>query len=244
MAKQNDNLILVVGKSAAGKSMCLKDLRDHEGVMYLNCESGKKLPFKNNFKRLTITDPYMVFQAFQKAEEMPEIHTIVIDSLTYLMDLFESLYVIPKAGTKQGMQAWSDYAQFFKALMQQYVAASTKNIIMTAHTADEVNDDMVKETLVKIKGSVMNNGVESYFSQIVACKKMQLKHLDNYKSDLLNITEREERMKHKYVFQTDLTADTINERIRGPFGMWEENETFIDNNIQLVLDRIHEYYEE
>ena len=244
MSQQNDNLILVVGKSAAGKSMCLKDIKNPEGVMYLNCESGKKLPFKNNFKRVTITDPLTVFQAFQQAEQMPEVHTIVIDSLTYLMDLYESLYVIPKAGTKQGMQAWSDYAQFFKALMQQYVAASSKNVIMTAHTADEVNDDMIKETLVKIKGSVMNNGVESYFSQIVACKKMPLKKLDGYESDLLTITDRETRLKHKYVFQTDLTEDTINERIRGPFGMWEESETFIDNNIQLVLDRIHDYYGE
>lgn len=238
----NDNLILVVGKSASGKSMCLKDLREPEGVMYLNCESGKKLPFKNSFKRVTITDPFTIYQAFQQAEQMPEIHTIVVDSLTYMMDMFESIYVVPKAGTKEGMSAWGDYAQFFKNLMQQYVAASTKNVIFTAHTADEINDDMVKETIVKLKGSLMNNGIESYFSQIVACKKMPVKKLESLENDLLEITARDTRLKYKHVFQTDISEDTTNERIRSPFGMWEEEELFIDNNIQNVLDRINQYY--
>ena len=43
--KVNDNLVLVVGKSAAGKSASLMGLENPEGVMYLNCEAGKKLPF-------------------------------------------------------------------------------------------------------------------------------------------------------------------------------------------------------
>ncbi|WAI96142.1 AAA family ATPase [Vibrio phage vB_VhaP_PG11] len=239
----NDNLILVVGKSSTGKSMCLKDLRDHEGVLYLNCESGKKLPFKNNFKRVTVTDPMMVPQAFQQAEQMSEIHTIVVDSITYLMEMYETRYVKTSSNT---LQAWGEYADFFKNLMMIYVASSTKNVIMTAHTADIINEDMVKETLVKVKGSLMNNGIESWFSQIVACKKMPLKKLTGYQNELLTISSRDERLKFKHVFQTELTEDTTNERIRSPFGMWAEdedcNETFIDNNIQAVLDRINTYY--
>ena len=38
--KVNDNLVLVVGKSAAGKSASLMGLENPEGVMYLNCEAG------------------------------------------------------------------------------------------------------------------------------------------------------------------------------------------------------------
>lgn len=234
----NDNLILVVGKSATGKSMCLKDIENHEGVMYLNCEAGKKLPFKNSFKSITVTDPLLVPQAFAQAEEMPEIHTIIVDSLTYLMDMYESMYVLNSPNT---MQMWGEYAQFFKNLMQQNVASSSKNVIMTAHTADIINGDAIKETVVKVKGSIMNNGVESYFSQVISCKKMPIKKL-THECDLLTITPREERLKHKYVFQTDLTEETVNERIRGPFGMWEENELYIDNNIANVLNRLHEYY--
>jgi len=36
----NDNLILLVGKSATGKSAALMGLKNPEGVMYLNCEAG------------------------------------------------------------------------------------------------------------------------------------------------------------------------------------------------------------
>ena len=36
----NDHLILLGGKSATGKSASLMGLKDPEGVMYLNCESG------------------------------------------------------------------------------------------------------------------------------------------------------------------------------------------------------------
>ncbi len=36
----NDNLILLGGKSATGKSASLMNLRDPQGVIYLNCEAG------------------------------------------------------------------------------------------------------------------------------------------------------------------------------------------------------------
>ena len=44
---QNDHLILISGKSKTGKSSSLESLKDDTGVIYLNCENGKKLPFKH-----------------------------------------------------------------------------------------------------------------------------------------------------------------------------------------------------
>ena len=90
----NNHLVLVSGKSSSGKSASLLDMNKPEGVMYLNCENGKKLPFKSKFKELTVTDTAQVPQAFEEAEKMKDIHTIVIDSLTYLMDMFESTKVL------------------------------------------------------------------------------------------------------------------------------------------------------
>ena len=82
------------------------------------------------------------------------------------------------------------------------------------------------------------------FSVVVSTKKMKLKDLEKYKNDLLTITEDDEDVGFKYVFQTRLTKDTVNERIRAPEGMWARNETFIDNDVSLVLNRIHEHYAE
>lgn len=236
----NDNLVLLGGKSATGKSASLMGLENPEGVMYLNCEAGKKLPFRAKFKQYTITDPLQIYEAFDAAENMPDVHTIVVDSLTYLMDMYESVYVINSTNT---MQAWGQFSQYFKNLMQQYVARSTKNVIFIAHTLDTMNEsEMVMETKVPVKGSVKNNGVESYFSVVIASKKVQIKHLKEYGSPLLNITPEEEALGYKYVFQTKLTKDTVNERLRGPLGLFDTKETFIDNNMQLVLNRLHEYY--
>ena len=240
MDQVNDQLVLLVGKSATGKSASLMNIINPEGVMYLNCESGKKLPFRSKFKEFTITDPLQVYEAFTAAEEMDDVHTIVVDSLTYLMDMYESVYVLNAQNT---MKAWGDFAQFFKHLMQEYVAKSSRNVVFTAHTLDTLNEaEMVMETKVPVKGSLKNNGIESYFSVVIASKKLPLRNLSDYKSELLTITPQEEALGFKYVYQTQITKETVNERIRGPLMLFSVEETFIDNNIQLVFDRLQEYY--
>jgi hypothetical protein len=60
----------------------------------------------------------------------------------------------------------------------------------------------------------------------------------------LNITEDDKIEGFKYVFQTRLTADTVNERIRQPFNMWSRSETYIDNDLNYVIERLEEYYKD
>ena len=238
----NNNLVLLCGKSATGKSASLQMLKNPEGVMYLNCENNKKLPFKSKFKEFTITDPTDVPDAINSVKGDKKIHTIVIDSLTYLMDMYESTKVLTSTNT---MKAWGSYAQFLKNMMSQSVGNSDKNIIFIAHTSDIFNEsEMVNETMVKVKGSLMNTGIESYFSTVISCKKLDNKRLESYKSPLLTYNEEETELGFKYVFQTRLTKDTVNERIRSPMRMWTTQETYIDNNLQSILDRLHEYYDD
>ena len=59
---------------------------------------------------------------------------------------------------------------------------------------------------------------------------------------MLEITPEEEALGFKYVFQTKLTKETVNERLRGPLGMWSTEETFIDNDMQKVFDHLYNYY--
>ena len=187
-----------------------------------------------------VVDPLQVQQTMEALTGNDKYDVIVIDTLTYLMDMYETQYVINSANS---MKMWGEYAQFFKRIMQEGVAKSDKQIIFTAHTSDIYNEsEMVSETMVKVKGSLMNQGIESYFSTVIATKKVPIKTLEKYKNDLLTITPEEERLEFKYCYQTQLTKETVNERIRGPLGMWLPNETFIDNNAQLILDRLKQYY--
>lgn len=247
LTQQNDNLVLISGASATGKSASLMGFDNPEGVMFLACEP-KKLPFKANFFKspadgkpeIRIVDPLQVVEAIEYAETVPEIHTIVIDTATFLFDMFETQYVLTAADTRS---AWQEYGQFIKRLFQYYVNKSSKNIIVLAHTKAQLNEqEMIVETKVPVKGAVGGTGIEAFFSTVISTKKMPINKLKEYQNDLLTITPEDEALGFKYVYQTKLTKETVNERIRSPLNMWSNAETFIDNNVQYVLNRLHEYY--
>jgi hypothetical protein len=237
----NDHLVLVCGPSASGKSASLRNLKNPESVMYLNCEAGKRLPFRTKFKYdLTITNPHQLDQAFAKAEDDPEVKVIIVDTLTFLLDMYVSKFVKPAA---DGRKAWGDFAEYFRHVMQDLVANSSKIVIFTAHTLTKLNEkEMVMETAVPVAGSLKNNGIEAWFSIVIATTKLTLN--DEVKEhDMLKITERERLVGYKHVFQTQITKETVNSRIRGPMGLWDEHETYMDNDIQLVIDRLQEFYD-
>ena len=240
----NDQLVLIAGYSATGKSAALRNIRDQPKWMYLNAEAGKRLPFPNKFQSFRITDPYQVHEAFNHAISNAGVSGIICDSLTFLMDMYETQYVLPSTNT---MKAWGDFAQFFKVLMQEKVATFGKPVILTAHVADQHDEKAMDiKTAVPIKGSLKNNGVEAYFSTVVAAKKMSLKDLEPYvdakENPLLNITEDDELLGFKYVFQTRLTKTTVGERIRSPMGLFTPKQTFMDNDAQLLLDHLTKFY--
>ena len=240
---QNDHLVLISGESSTGKSMSLAGMREQEGVLYLNCEAGKRLPFKNKFQSHTITDPYQIFEAFNFAEGKgsASIHTIALDTVTFLMDMYESVHVIPATNT---MKAWGNYGQFFKELMQQYVAKSTKSVVFTGHTLGKLNEQTgIIETSVPVKGALKNQGVEAYFSTVVSTKKIPLRMLEQYANDMLTITEDDLAVGYKHVFQTRLTKETVGERIRSPMGLFSREQTYINNDAQMLLDHLAKYYE-
>lgn len=238
----NRNIVLIAGKATTGKSSSLMNIENPEGVMYLNCEANKELPFNNKFEQYTITDPMQVFEAFDHAETQPHIHTIVVDSLTFLMDMFETIYVQTATDTRA---AWGEYAQFYNMLTQQKMANSTKRIAVLAHTADVLNEsEGVREVRVKVKGSIMNKGVEAAFTTVLVTKRMPLEKLEGYKNDLLE-PEGEgytDDFGYRHVFQTNPTKETVAEQIRTPMKMFSKDETFIDNDLNAVFKRIEEYY--
>lgn len=243
-------LVLITGKSTTGKSYSLSGLKEQEKVLYLNCEAGKNLPFKNSFKREIITAPLTELVGegcfLRQAEKHPDkINTVVIDSLTFLMDMYETKYIKTATNTQQ---AWGTYADFFINLLNQEIPRLIKvgiNVIVTAHVADRYNEsELAVETSIPIKGSIGKKGAEAFFENMVSTKKMKIKDLEAYKNDNLHITEDDIELGFKNVFQTRLTKDTVNERLRENRNMWKKNETFIDNDISIVLNRLNEFYGE
>ena len=52
---QNNQLVLVCGYSATGKSASLRNIKNQDKWYYACTEAGKPLPFSNKFKTLNIT---------------------------------------------------------------------------------------------------------------------------------------------------------------------------------------------
>ena len=157
---QNDQLILICGASATGKSASLRNIRNQERWLYMGTEAGKRLPFKSKFRSARVDDPYQVIQAFDYAiEHRDDVDGIIVDSLTFLMDQYETNYVLSSNNT---MKAWSDFQQFFKLLMQDKVIKFGKPVIFTAHTLKTLNESTGEfEVSVPIKGALKNNGIEA-----------------------------------------------------------------------------------
>ena len=65
-----------------------------------------------------------------------------------------------------------------------------------------------------------------------------------YKNDMLHITEEDEAVGYKHVFQTKITKNTTGERIRSPMGLFSKEETYIDNDAQVLLDHLQSFYNE
>lgn len=236
----NDQLVLISGESGTGKSASLMNIRDQADWLYLGTEAGKRLPFRNKLQNFRISDPYQVEEGFNYGIASPEVKGIIVDSLTFMMDMYETQYVLGAANTMAG---WGNFQQFFKSLMQQKVVEFGRPVIFTAHTRSDLNEKTAEMvTSVPIKGALRGNGIESYFSTVVSTKKMSLKDLKGYENDLLNITDEDELVGYKHVFQTRITKNTTGERIRSPMGLFTVAQTFIDNDAQLLLDHLHNYY--
>lgn len=237
----NDQLVLIVGFSAAGKSASLRNIRNQDKWVYMNTEAGKRLPFRNDFNTQRIADPYEIPTIVDACIENPdEVNGLILDSFTFMMDMLETQYVINATNTQS---AWGEFAQFPKRLLQEQIVKFGKPVIITAHVKDELDEKAMElKTFVPVKGSLKNNGVEAYFSTVVAAKRVDIKELEKYSNPMLNITDEERELGYKHVFQTRPTKKTVGERLRSPMGMFSKEETYIDNDAQMLLDHLAKYY--
>jgi len=247
MSADNPKSLLICGETGHGKSASLMPLADRKDVLYLNCESGKPLPFRNKFHKVTITDPLDIVDYLQQMIDEPAdnpFNIVIIDTVSFMMDLYEAEHVL---GASDTQKAWGEYGQFFPYLMN-LTAKIDAFFIFLGHLDSFLDEDegMMKHS-VPVKGAMKKKGIESRFTTVIYVKKMKVKDIlkgVGTPSALLNITPKEEAKGYKHVFLTDSDKSTIGGRIRTPLGMFSDDELYIDNNALHVLKRLSDYYEE
>jgi hypothetical protein len=240
----SDNIIFVGGRSDTGKTASLRNLKDPEGVLYLNFES-KKPPFASKFKEQKVTDPYTLQEVTQKlidgGKGTEKFHTLIVDSITACMALYTTKYIGKDCPNK--MAAWGDYGSFYEKWAKQQLPQLKQNVIVLAHI-DEYEEKGTLKTYVQavVQGKLKNIGLEADFGVVVNTAIVSTEVLKEFNNPLLTITEEEEIDGYKHVIQTRKTNETKDTKIRSGMGMWSREETYIDSDVQLVLDRINQYY--
>lgn len=243
MSNPNKRLILVAGDSSSGKSASLRNLRDPEGVMYLNFEH-KDLPFgfeDGEFEMQDIYDIEELYEALDFVKDnSDDYHTVVFDTATFMLDMINRECVQDVADTQKG---WANYQNLIKDLMQNYVGQLEQTCIFLAHTLQQLNPNTGEmEAKVPIQGALKNNGFEAFFSLVVHTKTVPVRKLEKLKTKLLNVNEAEDITGIKYVYQVNKTKETANDRIRSPMGMFPITEPYMDNDVQMLSDALEMFY--
>ena len=80
-------------------------------------------------------------------------------------------------------------------------------------------------------------------SNVVYTRRVNIKELEAlpYDPNLLTITARDRAVGYKHVFQCEVTKDFANSKIRSPIGCFAENQIFMNNDCQMLLDHLAEY---
>lgn len=228
-----------MGKPNTGKSTSLMRLANQDKMVYLNTDL-KELPFKSRFlKSVEVADAMDVLSYIGEIERAEQVEGAVLDTITFLMAMYERQYVANSANTQK---AWGDYGNFYKEFIHA-IKAGTKDYAILAHEDTVLNEQsMQMETRIPIKGSVGKIGVEADFTTILSTKQIPVKKLEGFENDLLHITDEEKEDGFKYVFCTRVTKDTVGEKMRSAMGLWKRNELYIDNDLNQVFNRLKQYY--
>jgi hypothetical protein len=227
-----------MGKPNSGKSFSLRNLPKQDRYVYLNTDL-KAIPFKHKFHDVYIANPLDIFGYVNEIESNTDIDGVILDTISFLMDQFEQQYVV---NATNGQKMWGEYATYYKKLIHA-IKSGSKSYAILAHAKDVMNEsEMVLETKVPIKGSVGATGVEADFTTIVGAKSISIKEAKKHQNDLLTITPEEEEDGVKRVFQTRIDKDSIGHKYRSQLGLWKREEKYIDNDLNLVFNRLNEYY--
>lgn len=204
--------VLIMGRSGSGKSASLRNIKETTFVINVN---KKPLPFKNNENlKVMNCDEYLKIKGALKAAYEKDIKVAVIDDAGYLMT---SKFMAGHRQAKGNSQfdLYNEIADNFYSLIKFIADELPEDMIVYVTMHEEKND--MGESKPKTIGKLLDDKVcvEGMFTIVLHAMKLD----------------------GKYVFATNTDGLDVT---KSPIGMFEE--TYIDNDIQLVTDRVREYY--
>lgn len=216
------NLIALMGSSGTGKSTSLRNL-DPKTTCIINV-SNKPLPFPNakQYKEGIKEGGNMVFADDFKTitavidficTNRQDIKTLVIDDAGYLM----GFDVMRKVNDK-GYEKWTELASNMFSLIDKAKKCKDIDIVFSFHT-EKGDDGLMK---IKTAGKLLDNAIylDGLFTFVLVSKA--------------DFNMASGKVEYKFITQNDGYATA-----KSPMGCLEPE---MDNDLQIVLDKIHKYY--
>jgi hypothetical protein len=236
----NKRIVLIVGEERTGKSRSLKTLRDPKTIAYANCDC-KDLTFKDDFSyHEQFTDPADLMDFIDAVEDDEDIETIIIDTITYLMRSFK-IHHIDKA--VDGRNGWGLLQKYYNALMLK-LKATHLNVIIIGHVYEYTDESTgAIKSKMDFQGSIARSPIGDFTTVLESKSHIVTKKLLKLANDTLTFDELAMRDGIKYTFLTRRTKAYSQSLVRSADDLWKTDQLFIDNDIQIVIDRLEEYYE-
>jgi len=219
-------LVFLVGKSGMGKSTSLRNLNPEETVI-INTDQ-KALPFKqfnlkyNEEKRnyRKTSDVSIVIATLQKANNLPNVKTIVIDTWSRIMT---DAIMNPGFRAEKGFDKWSKMASAQYDLINFINDSMRDDVIVYLFAHPETHHDELgfSSERIAVQGRMLEKFVPESFSTIVLY------------AEITKIPGKE----NKHVFRT---VSSGSDTCKTPLEMFETNT--VENDLVVVNEAIREYY--
>lgn len=223
------NLVIILGASGAGKSTSIKTLKPEETVV-LNV-LGKDLPFKGsrvNYTRekLNLIQPtsWENVQSMMRSisNNKPNVKNIVIDDAIYIMrtEFFDR-------SKEKGFDKYNELADHFRRIIAEGNSLrSDITVFMMLHTETVEADG----SLIGYKASTVGKLLDKMYNP-----------LESVSITLFAQPKYNDKGTPEFGFWTHpRKVNGIEIPAKSPDEMFEED--FIPNSLQLVVDKMHEYY--
>lgn len=210
--------ILIMGESGSGKTTAMRTLNPDE-TYYIDCDKNGlnwkhwreqyNAEKKNYGKTDDQTQVLKVMHGID--QKRPEIHNIVIDTISSIMIADER-----RRQSEKGYDKWADLAwSVYDICTQASQLRDDLNVIIVAHTQTDIDDTTGERfTRVLTNGKKLNKiGLEKYFTTVLLSKATG----------------------DSFVFETRANKSTA----KTPLGAFEANE--VPNDMQAVLDILKDF---
>ena len=214
-------MILVIGPTGSGKTTCLRNL-EKEKAVYIDFDRKAIKAFRDMDKfREWVKIDYVdhLIPGLKALETDPDCDTIIIDTLSFALDMFVAQHIDTAADTRA---AWGDYKRWYKEMIH-IAKSSKKSYIFLTHEKSSYNEaSMEVKTNAYAQGSI-SGMIEADFAVVAYTHKY-------VGSDGLP----------KYGFLVNPTKDTLALSAKSPFGMFDEP-LVEDNDINILIKAADEY---